>query len=425
MKTLFLFDLHTVRNNPYGYERVSGEIVSTLKRFAATPEAWGKTRPAILLTKHRPSQPVPNVVRLPDALGRELLRLGGEWNELAIERWKDLMLGRGRIAEIYTEMLAWLYKTYRFERYVYWGSNATIRNFARDMGLRSCAMELGPTRYPFRETRYCDFSGVNGDAHSVGLDLDEFSPMDTERWLADGGVAYKSGAGVERRYHPLLSKASRRIYGCTRPMALLALQLDADSNCLIHSGFSGMDEMVKIVVPKLVQSGWTVFVKPHPAAARERCQGKDRLCNYMAHEACRRYLAQTFGPDEAFWLDDVAPDGYLSLVDKMDAVVTINSSVGLEALLLGKVVVCLGNAPYNVGGRLPTLDDLCAGLDLPAYRQDAARICNVMLNHYLHPGLMLSLPWALDRAFSRNDMLEDAACGGPAVLTAAVKSNPI
>lgn len=425
MKTLFLFDLHTVRNNPFGYESLLEEVLATFRRFAVTPEVWGATRPALLLTKHVLNRPAPNVVRLPEPMNRELLRLGGGWNEQAIARWKDLMRGRGRIAELYSEILAWLYKTYRFENFVYWGSNGTIRAFARDMGLRSNAMELGPTRYPFLETRYCDFAGVNGDAHTTALDLDAFDPVDTEALLAEGGVAYKSGAGVERRHFPLLSKASRLIYRGARPMALLVLQLDDDSNCLIHSAFSGMEEVVKTVVPKLVAAGWTVFVKPHPAAAREKCQGRDRLCNFLAHEACRRFLAANYAPEEAFWLDDVGPDGYLSLLDKMDAVLTVNSSVGLEALLLGKPVVCLGNAPYDIGGRLPTLDDLCRGLDLDACRATGAKICNVMMNHYLYPQRLLASPWLLDRAFRRNAALEDAAARGPGALTAAVKANPI
>lgn len=39
-----------------------------------------------------------------------------------------------------------------------------------------------------------------------------------------------------------------------------------------------------------------------------------------------------------------------ALIEGAEAVITINSTVGLESLLLGKKVITLGNAPYNVDG---------------------------------------------------------------------------
>jgi capsular polysaccharide export protein len=38
------------------------------------------------------------------------------------------------------------------------------------------------------------------------------------------------------------------------------------------------------------------------------------------------------------------------LIEGADAVLTVNSTVGLEGLVLGKKVITLGNAPYNLEG---------------------------------------------------------------------------
>lgn len=46
-----------------------------------------------------------------------------------------------------------------------------------------------------------------------------------------------------------------------------------------------------------------------------------------------------------------------SLIEKADAVVTINSSVGFEAILLNKPVITLGNAFYNIEGLALHADD--------------------------------------------------------------------
>ncbi|MEL6203148.1 MAG: nitrogen fixation protein FixF [Pseudomonadota bacterium] len=45
------------------------------------------------------------------------------------------------------------------------------------------------------------------------------------------------------------------------------------------------------------------------------------------------------------------------LLDKSDAVVTVNSTVGLEALVLGKKVITLGNAHYAIDGLVLQADD--------------------------------------------------------------------
>ena len=65
-----------------------------------------------------------------------------------------------------------------------------------------------------------------------------------------------------------------------------------------------------------------------------------------------------------------------ALIEGAEAVITINSTVGLEGLLLGKKVITLGNAPYNIEGLVLRAGDdvsLSAALTaLPSWQADEA-----------------------------------------------------
>lgn len=426
MNVLFTFDLHTLRQDPWFSVGPVTQICQTLARYAGNPSLWNGIRPRVLLTKYVPDVPLSSAVRLPHAAEVALREFAVRWDDAAISAWCDLMRGEGKIAEIYWDVFQWLVGQYGVECFAYWGSNGTIRRFCESAGLHSVAMELGPTRPPFRETRYCDFMGVNGDAHTRQIDIARVPGMDLEKWRADGGVRYPSGSGDEAVHVPLTTRHARLIYRADRPCALLVLQLDDDSNCLVHSDYSGMREMVGEVLPKLVKAGWRVFVKPHPGAAPERNAGMSRWMNVEGHAKSREFVETNFRPEEVVWLDDVPAIEYTSLIDKMDLVVSVNSSMGFEAMLSGKVVVALGNAPYKLEGVLPSLDEAASGnFDRNAYHENASRVCNLLLNHYLQPADLLSNPSVLGGAIRRNVVLEDAWRHGADKLTDAVLANPI
>ncbi len=427
MKTLFLFDLHTIRQNPFSFDRWTMEIFTTLQKFHGATTLWGDISPMVLLTKHNVGSALPFVATLPLTVRKELLQLATRWDDAAVELWCDMMQGRGKIAEIYFDILNWLVNKYKVDVFLYWGSNHTIKKFASAFGLSSMAMEMGPTRSPFRETRYCDFAGVNGDAHISSVDLSGVSPMNIDVWRREGGICYETGARGESCHVPLTTRYAEKIYHNTRPCALLPLQLDDDSNCLIHSDYSGMLEVVQYTVPKLVNAGWNVFIKPHPWAAPEKNQGQARWRNVTGHQNSRAFIEENYGEDAGvYWIDDVPVGEYISLLHKMDAVISVNSSVGFEAMLLEKPVVALGRAPYNIQNSLPTLDQLLSGeMDREAYSVICRKTANLLLNYYLYNQSLLSSPSMLSSAIKRNAILERAAIRGSVSLTEAVLANPI
>ena len=427
MRTLFFFDAYIIRQNPWAFQPHLSTIFATISRYWKAESLWDGIEPRILLTNFKPSSPAPFAVRLPPDAERALREFSTVWDEHAVSAWCDLMQNKGVVAELYWGILQYLASKYGIECFAYWGSNHTVRRFCETFGLKSVAMELGPTRPPFRETRYCDFAGVNGDAHTRGVDWRRFAPMDLSLWRQSGGIRYQDGARTDAMRRPLTTRHAAKVYRTDRPLALVAMQLDDDSNCLIHSEYSGMLQMIKEVVPKLVGAGWRVLVKPHPGAAPERNAGGSRWMNVEGHEKSRLFISENFSENDVVWLDDVPVSEYVSLLARIDALVSVNSSMGFEAMLSGKIAVALGNAPYNVGGGLPTLDDLINGnIDMKSYCDYCARVGRLLLCHYLQPANLLSSPGTLSRAIRRNVLLADAyERGGMAALTEAVKANPV
>lgn len=428
MKMLFAADLHTLRENPWGYHAVTTELCTTCQKFKSDLPIWNGLVPCVVVTKHEVTGAnAPYVATLPEGAASALAEFAVKWDDSAIEAWCDLMRGKGRIAELYWDVLEWLTSRYGADGIAYWGSNHTIRKFCEANGLQSVAMELGPTRRPFRETRYCDFMGVNGDSMTCGVDLSLFRPLNLERWRRAGGIRYPDGRRQDAFLTPLSTRWASQIYRSDKPIALVILQLDDDSNCLIHSRYSGMAEMVREVVPKLVSAGWQVLLKPHPGASPDMNANKNRQQNVIGHAEARAFVEGSFSNDEAVWLDDVSANEYVSLLGKVDVAVSVNSSMSFEAMLAGKVAVVLGNAPYNINGVLPSLDDvLNQCVDMEKYAENAARIATVMLKYYLYPSEMLSSPTLLSNAIFRNGMLADAyARGGHDALSHAIRDNPV
>jgi hypothetical protein len=150
--------------------------------------------------------------------------------------------------------------------------------------------------------------------------------------------------------------------------------------------------------------------------------------NVEAHQRCEAYIKDEFSHSgRVIWLDDIGKEDYLSLLTKMNAVITINSSVGFEALLLGRVVTALGRAPYNISNRLPTLENILnSEIDPGDYSETAGKIANIMLNYYLYPIEILDDLSILSRALDRGIAITDQyRSGGYDAIHRFVRNNPI
>ena len=101
MKTLFAFDLHTVRQDPFAMERFNTEVFQCLKKFSGEKNLWGEFDPMLLLTKHQAAGRSNFIAQLPHVVEKELLSFATRWDDNAVAAWCELMQGEGKIAEIY------------------------------------------------------------------------------------------------------------------------------------------------------------------------------------------------------------------------------------------------------------------------------------------------------------------------------------
>jgi capsular polysaccharide export protein len=121
------------------------------------------------------------------------------------------------------------------------------------------------------------------------------------------------------------------------PFLFVPLQVRGDTQISVHGGWirsvpDFIDEVARAA--EYLPAGWRVVFREHPS---------DRVGNAAQ-------LARLVGPRVAV---DNATDTF-ELVRRAEGVVTVNSSVGMQALLFGKPVLALGRANYTVPGVVAT-----------------------------------------------------------------------
>lgn len=264
---------------------------------------------------------------------------------------------------------------YNFDTIVYWTANSIVKRYCDQHGLFSVAMDFGSLREPFYDSLHIDALGLNENAMSsyVDLDLLEDIPLEQTRTLLP--MMTSNGMKIEDAlYAPIKSKHVKAIYS-KQTKVLITLQLQDENNCAL-SPYSSMLEMLQEVVPLLSQAGFLSLIMPHPEA-------KKRVINQLDHEACKQYCKNI---EHAVWVDDIEHKlTYPSLITKVDWIVTVNGSAGFEAMLFGKPVVILGDAPYKVKGMYhPTIEDLAYNKPLDdLYFIHCRKIVAFMIQHYL------------------------------------------
>ena len=205
------------------------------------------------------------------------------------------------------------------------GSRRVFMDGARDAGVRTLYFELGPL--PGRIT--VDPCGVN---YLNGLPRDASPYM---RWAQEHGaegwrtvrdtIRARQGANAESEPTPERSMSE--------PYLFVPLQVPGDSQLRL---FGGAFRTVETVIEAIAEAadhlpeGWHMRIKEHPTSPV-------------------RYgdvIAQLTQPNVVL---DNGSDTF-EQVAKSQAVVTVNSSVGLEAMFYEKPVVALGNCFWAIPG---------------------------------------------------------------------------
>jgi hypothetical protein len=186
-----------------------------------------------------------------------------------------------------------------------WCNCPSLSAAAAARGIPVIHLEVGPLRWPqYRPTAYLDFSGVNGNTEAKRRYLaSDFRP--------DG--AYDIETLRRFFYLPADTAAAE-----TQFKLGVALQVEDDSNVLAFG--HGFDNQSLLVFAHLRRPDRDVLVRGHPGSL--------------------------FALKADWYTVDKSPDS-VAFIRQCERMLTINSSVGLEAMLLQTPVEVLGDCAHR------------------------------------------------------------------------------
>jgi capsular polysaccharide export protein len=310
-----------------------------------------------------------------------LENLYGQWNLKTIHEWLSLVQGKGPITEFYLSVLERLHKEYPFEAIILWSDNGAVREFCRAHSIAVMHAEYGPTRSPLHQTIYLDPLGTNGAASVLKAPLSAINPkiiVPRETWVTRQGKAWNDENKLGLIDAPLTVESELITAGYSdNPYIFIPLQLEDDLNTQLYSEFKTPESFLRHVIPQALDAGLNVVIKGHPAA-----QG--RTFNLIAETKALKY-ARSFDDRVKILPRNASAFHSMNVIAQSVAVITINSSVGFEALLLGKNTVLYGAAAFDVGGKLFAGDKLMNQKDLTAENDSLDHLTSFLCGHYLHP----------------------------------------
>lgn len=308
------------------------------------------------------------------------------WNDASIARWLQLVRGEGEVTEIYLAILERLHREQPIDVILTWSENGAVRRFARERGIPVLFGELGPTRAPFPQTMYFDPEGTNGhaafrarvrDVIMAGIgDPDAFLPAST--WLLTNEMANNKqetisslldiGTTFRADWAQLLPDG---------PYLFVPLQLADDLNTLLHSDFTGPVDFLRHVTELAGKMGYGLVVKGHPGV-------KERPYNLRREIEALDWLEQN-APDAVILPRDCGPDMSAFVLSNAAYTVSINSSVGFEAMILGVPALILGQAAFDAGGWLQENIPLLPAASPRDFRAQISALVSVHLDQILVP----------------------------------------
>lgn len=197
---------------------------------------------------------------------------------------------------------------------VTWVNNACFKETLEEFGIPVIHHELGPLRATtYISTAYMDFSGVNGSTE-FNERFNEFLKIATEVPILSRKELLRIVS--PENYRRLWEILENRDY--TYDIGV-GLQVEVDTNLLLYNnGYNWMD-------PILQARGETkkkVLVRPHPLAG---------------------FMMKSDGKLE---IDDLKENA-VEFINKCKKIYCLNSSVGFEAMLLGREAKIFGDSPFR------------------------------------------------------------------------------
>lgn len=190
-----------------------------------------------------------------------------------------------------------------------WCNCPSLSIAANELDIPVIHLELGPMREPaFRSTGYFDFRGVNGNTEAEYRYLNE-------------GVGLKCSIEMSDLYD-YFSRNNRigHVADNSSPFCFgVPLQVDDDSNIIAFSGEFTNQSLVTHALTKAEKK--PILVRQHPGGG--------------------------FRPNTSKLISIDDSPNVFHFLTQCERVITINSSVGFEALLMGKEACVLGDSSFK------------------------------------------------------------------------------
>ena len=382
MKILFYIEPLPIRNSSTHFGDIAKRVARLISQSSRHDlRLFANAETIALLPETQRAELAHRVISVPDFLIDDHIDVSMPWDQGGIDSWLSVIKGADA-ALPFKELLAKIWHQFHFDVILTWGENGIVSEFAKEWGATHIAMELGCTRAPYYASIVLDPFGTNGA--SLPSKLHAQSLADATRGSSISGYHAIQGYSAEIdavAYEQFLGPVDAAVRSLAfrrgKKIAFLPLQLYDDANLLAHSPYGSLSEVLADAIPKLVRQGYFVIVKPHPDS---RHRPNASFENALARASIDAYR------EDILWLDDnIAQIKNTSLFAISDVVVTVNSSVGFEALYHDMVVVVLGAASYKVQGVFPTLEDLESHFDTDAYLRRIGQLRSFMLEAYLVP----------------------------------------
>ena len=206
-------------------------------------------------------------------------------------------------------------KEKKFKAGLTWVNNKCFRETLNRYDLHVIHHEMGPFRpTTYIPTIYLDFNGVNGDTEFDArfkkfLKIADQVPILSRKEL----IRIISPSHYNELYKVLDNKERKYEIG-------VGLQVEVDTNLLLfNNGYNWIDP----VLAAKADSEEKILVRPHPAAG---------------------YVMKS---DVKMDIDDITKGSALDFINRCDKIYCLNSSVGFEAILLGREAKIFGDSPFR------------------------------------------------------------------------------
>jgi len=248
-------------------------------------------------------------------------------NNISNLAWADLLMKEYEpLTQELKRVLESLIKDHDdIEGIISWVNCPSLVTAAKSFNIPIIFNEIGPFRPSlYRYMAYFDFSGVNGNTECEK----RYKEFKKEITLCNENIQIFNSK-------ELLKILQCKYEDCSNVIptfkAGIALQVEDDSNTLAFS--NGFNSKTLINLVKNTYDNKSILIREHPSG--------------HLHYA-----------DEGCTID--SSKSSFDFISKCNEIFTINSSVGLETLLLGKTVHILGDSPFKFIEKLETKDFLIA-----------------------------------------------------------------